>query len=182
MTAVSVAQGDRVSQNAKIVSMTPSNALAVLLGIEPEDIARLRLGMPVTLTPVFDPGRRYSGKISAINQVIDPKTRLVDVIVDLEIGGNQAAPIGTEMRGEIKLPAAPTLTVPRTAVLYDRRGAYVFVVRNGRAHRVAVTPGLDSGGAIAVKGSIKAGDEVVIQGNYELKDGMKVERVAHAVP
>lgn len=125
---------------------------------------------------------KYRGKVSAFNRQIDQKTRLVDAIVDLQIDGDHAPPIGIEMRGEIRLSGEPTLTVPRAAVLYDHRGAYVFIVRNGRAHRVAVTPGLDSGGSIGIKGPVKAGDSVVIQGNYELKDGMKVERLAHAVP
>lgn len=182
VTAVSVAEGDRVPQNAKILSMTPVDALAVLLGVEPEDVGKVRVGMPVTLRPTFDPNARYAGKVSAINEIVDPQTRLVDVMVDIKGPGRQPPLIGTEMRGEIELRREPSLVVPRAAVLYDRGGAYVFTVRDGRARRVAVTPGLDGGGLIGIAGPVQAGDMVVVQGNYELEDGMKVEQVPHAVP
>lgn len=182
VTAVSVAEGDRVPQNAKILTMAPTNALAVLLGVEPEDVHKVETGMPVTLTPAFDGGAKYSGKVSAINQVIDPQTRLVDVMVDIDGSDGSPPLIGNEMRGVIELRQERLLTVQRTALLYDRVGAYVFVVRDGRARRVTVVPGLDGQGVIGVKGALKAGDVVVIQGNYELQDGMKVEQVLHAVP
>lgn len=80
------------------------------------------------------------------------------------------------MRGVIELRQERALTVQRTALLYDSVGAYVFVVRDGRAHRVTVVPDLDGQGVTGVKGALKAGDVVVVQGNYELQDGVKVEQ------
>lgn len=182
VTAVSVAEGDRVQQNAKILSMTPVDALAVLLGVEPEDVGKVRLGMPVTLRPAFDNNAGYSGKVSAINEVIDPQTRLVDVMVDMEVSGGKPPLIGTQMRGEIELRRERSLVVPRSAILYDPNSAYVFAVRDALAHRVPVTPGLNAGDVIGVAGSITTSDMVVVQGNYELENGMKVEQVPNAVP
>ncbi len=182
VTAVSVAEGDRVPQNAKVLSMTPADALAVLLGIEPEDIGQVHIGMSVSLSPAVNANDHYFGKVAATNEVIDPKTRLVDVMVEIENPDGHPPLIGTEMRGEIELRRDRTLVVPRSAVLYGQKGPYVYVVQNGRAHRVAVTLGLESDKMIGLSGSIKAGDLVIVQGNYELQDGMKVEQVAHAVP
>ena len=182
VTAVSVAEGDRVAQNAKILSMTPVDALAVLLGVEPEDVGKVRVGMPATLRSASDNNAGYSGKVSAINEIIDPQTRLVDVMVDIENADGHPPLIGTEMRGEIELRRERTLVVPRAAILYNPSRAYIFIVKNGLAHRVSVTPGLDGHGLIGITGPIKSGDTVVVQGNYELEDGMKVEQVPHAVP
>lgn len=182
VTAVSVAEGDRVAQNAKILSMTPVDTLAVLLGVEPEDVKKVQVGLRMTLTPAFDSNAKYSGKVSALNEVIDPQTRLVDVLVDIDDSGSRPLLIGTMMRGEIELRRERTLAVPRAAVLYDAQGPYVFTVQDGQAHRVPIKPGLDGNGVIGVTGPIKAGDTVVVQGNYELGDGMKVTEIPHAVP
>lgn len=182
VTAVSVAQGDQVLQNAPILSLAPTNALAVLLGVEPEDVTKVQVGMPVVLTPALGGGGPYSGSVIAVNQVIDPQTRLVDVMVRVNNPDGHPPLIGSEMRGEIELRREQTLAVPRAAILYDNNGSYIFTVRDGRAHRVPVTPGLDGGGVIGIAGPIKIGDLVVVQGNYELEDGMKVEQVPHAVP
>ena len=181
VTAVFAAEGDHVLQNAKLLSLTPANALAVLLGVEPEDIRKVKTGMPVALAPAFDAQRKYSGRVIAVNDVIDPKTRLVNVMVEIDPSGLPAPLIGTEMEGRIETRRDRSLVIPRAAVLYDKHGAYLFTVNGGRAHRVSVTPGMDGGGNIAVSGDVKVGDLVVVQGNYELQDGMKVEQVPHAV-
>lgn len=181
VTAVSVSEGDQIRQNAKLVSLSPNNSLAVLLGVEPNEMGKVQRGMTVTLSPVTALDVNVSGRVSAVNAIIDQQTRLVDVLVDIEQRGGDPQPIGTYMRGEIILKREKALTVPNAAILYDKKGAYIFVVRKARARRLSVTPGLEGGGQVAVKGDIKPGDPVVVQGNYELTDGMKVDEVAHEV-
>jgi membrane fusion protein (multidrug efflux system) len=85
--------------------------------------------------------------------------------------------LGNRIKGTIIIKEEVTLAVPRSAVLRDAQGAYLFIVQNGRARRVKVTTGLQEADWLAVKGPLKAGDAVVIAGNYELKDGMAVQEV-----
>ncbi len=181
VTAVSVSEGDHIQQNAKILSLSPGSALAVLLGVEPAEAIKVRRGMSVTLSPATALDQKISGRVSAVNAVLDQQTRLVDVLVDIEPGAGDPHPIGTYMRGAITLKSEQALAVPRSAILYDKNGAYIFVIKQGRAHRLTIVPGLESGDRVAVKGAVKSGDSIVIQGNYELADGMKVNEVAHEV-
>ncbi|MGN6585642.1 MAG: efflux RND transporter periplasmic adaptor subunit [Rhizobiaceae bacterium] len=181
VTGVSVSKGDRLTQDAKVATLAPGNALAVLLGIDSNVEDEVHVGMPVRLTDAFEPSTHYEGSVSAVNRVIDPKTRLVDVLVALKLPSGDPPLVGGHVRGKIVLPERRMLSVPRAAVLYDQKGAYLFVVSGGHAHRITVSPGLESGGRIAVSGALTAGMAVVVQGNYELQDGMKVKRVAHAV-
>lgn len=157
VTAVSVSEGDRIRQNAKILSLSPGNALTVLLGVEPSEAGKVQRGMSVTLSPATALDVKSSGRVSARNAVIDPQTRLVDVLVDIESARGAPQLIGTYMRGEIILKREQALTVPRAAILYDKKGAYVFVVKKGRARRLTVVPGLEGGDQVAVKGDIKPG-------------------------
>jgi hypothetical protein len=59
-------------------------------------------------------------------------------------------------------------------VLSDDAGAYIFVIRDGKAHRVDVKAAFADNGWIGISGAIKAGDAVAALGNYELQDGMAV--------
>lgn len=179
--SVQIAEGDQVTQSSKILTIAPSDALAVLLGVEPEDVRNIRLGMPLVLIPPFDPEKRFSGTVSSMNNVVDPQTRLVDVVAELAGTGSDQPLIGTEMRGEIALDEVRALGIPREALLYDGNDTYVFVDHNGRAVRIPVSPGAEEGGNVAISGAIKPGDQVVIQGNYELQDGMAIEQATRGV-
>src|SRR6202011_5620703 len=54
VTAVAVAQGDRIQPGAAILQLGHTDVLRVQLGIEPDDFHLVRLGMPLTLSPVSD--------------------------------------------------------------------------------------------------------------------------------
>ncbi|MGH7044286.1 MAG: efflux RND transporter periplasmic adaptor subunit [Acetobacteraceae bacterium] len=187
VAAVTAKTGQLLVQGGAILALAPQRALIVRLGVAPERAAAVRPGMEVTLRDVLDPGRTRMGKVASVSAVVDPKTRLRDVLVDITPGSAATAPqpatdplptAGTFVRGVITLNTARVLVVPREAILLDQHGRYVFVVRNGHAHRVAVTTGLESANAVAVTGALHAGDPVVVQGNYELTEGMQVHEVA----
>lgn len=143
----------------------------MVVGIEPDDVRRMRPGMVVRVTPVFEPGRQVMGKVTQVFGMINPQTQFVDVLV--EVHGDGLLP-GTRARAEIELERKSAWVVPRSAVLRDAHGAYIFQVRGGRAHRVNVQTGLERNGLIAVQGAFSSNDPVVSLGNYELRDGMTV--------
>ena len=103
--------------------------------------------------------------------MINPQTQFVDVLVEVPSGGLMP---GMRVRAEIQLNLQTEWVLPRSAVLRDSQSAYVFQVRDGKAHRVTVQTGLEQDGVIAVKGALAANEPVVSLGNYELQDGMGV--------
>jgi membrane fusion protein (multidrug efflux system) len=175
--AVAASEGEQLQEGAKALVLARSDALMVRLGVEPEEAKRLRAGMDVSLADALAQAK-YPGRLTAVDAVINQQTRLVDALAQIDAAGGDAPLIGAVMRGEITLAREHRLALPRGAVLADREGTYVFVVRDGKAQRVAVTTGIDDGRWVAVTGGVQPGDSVVIQGNYELQDGMTVQSVA----
>jgi RND family efflux transporter MFP subunit len=168
---VPVAQGDRLAAGATVMQIARGNGLRVDLGIEPEDSGKVKAGMPVRLSSVFDSRRTLEAKVSQVHGMVDPRTQLVDVVVRLHDG--QFIP-GMQVRGEITLTSASTWTVPRPAVLRDARGAYIFQVKNAHAQRVAVQTGVETDRLTGIRGDFDPALPVVVSGNYELEDGMAV--------
>lgn len=179
VTQLDVAPGAQVQAGQPLLMLGAQRHVWVRLGLEPEEVARVHAGMPVRLQPVFG-GAAVDAQIAQVHAVVNPATHLVDAVVRLE--GNAAAGLvpGIWMRGAIRLQTRRTLAVPRSAVLSDRAGSYVFVIAGSRARRVAVHTGIESDGLIAVSGRLAAGDVVVTAGNYELSDGMLVRIAAEA--
>jgi RND family efflux transporter MFP subunit len=170
---VDVAPGVMVQPGQTLMTLGSRSHLWVRLGIEPEEATLVRPGMPVALRAVFGTASVHA-EVAQVHTTVDPDTHLVDAVVKLTGKETNGLVPGSWMRGTLDLQTRITLGVPRSAVLSDDNGHYVFVVRNGHAHRVAVQTGVESAGLIAVSGALREGDTVVTRGNYELSDGMAV--------
>jgi len=171
VTSVLAAQGERLATGAPLLTLARGGKSRVILGIEPDQVARVHPGMAVEVAPVFDRERKLTGRVAQVFGVIDPQTQFVDVLVELQ---GQVLMPGTKVRAKIRLDSRTAWVVPRSAVLQDARGAYIFQVHGGRAQRIDVRAGLEQDGLIAVRGAFVAGEPVVSLGNYELQDGMAV--------
>lgn len=178
VSAVNVVSGARVAANTSVLTFAEQGGLYARLGVTPEQAPMIDAGMPVMLTSAFNPQLDAQTKVSAVGGQVDPMSGLVDVLVS--VTGKSAAAFlpGTQVTAEIIVKQAQSLAVPRSAVLRDAQSAYVFIVRNGVAHRVNIKTGIDDGTWIGVSGDLKAGEHVVTLGNYELTDGMAVREQA----
>ncbi|HEV7166007.1 MAG TPA: efflux RND transporter periplasmic adaptor subunit [Gammaproteobacteria bacterium] len=171
---IAVHTGDRVAANAPLLAFSGTAAPYVQLGIDPEDAAKARPGMPVVITAVFDPALTLSTRVQQVGGQVDEQSGLVLVMAPLTGKGAERFMPGSAVTGEIVLKRAESVAVPRSAVLHDDQGDYVFIVKDGVAHRADIQAGIDDGSWIAVDKGVQAGDRVVTLGNYELQDGMAV--------
>lgn len=171
---MTAAPGQQKQTGATVILMATESRLVVHLGVEPEDLSLIQEGMPVLLKSVFDPDYQVRSTIREVHAMIDPQTHLVDVFVPIPEDKVDHLALGSRMVGSIELHRHNALLVPRSAVLDDEAGSYVFVVRDGKAYRKPVDKGIAQGSDIEISGEIKAGDRIVATGNYELSDGMSV--------
>ncbi len=173
VTSVAAAPGAVINAGQPLLKLSDVNHVRIRLGIEPEDAPRVHAGQHVQLQPVF--ARKpvpITAGIDAVHGLVNPSTRLVDAMVHVSGKNAHRLIIGSWVRGRLSVKTVRMLAVPRSAVLSDANGAYVFTVRNGHAHRVNVTVTVGTSNWSAIKGDIHAGDSVVTKGNYELSDGM----------
>jgi membrane fusion protein (multidrug efflux system) len=63
------------------------------------------------------------------------------------------------------------LVLPLPALLLDR---YLMVVENGRARKIEVQKGVSNADVFVVSAGLKAGQVVIVEGNYDLQDGQEV--------
>jgi len=71
-------------------------------------------------------------------------------------------------------PTRPRLVVPKAAVRSDAGQSVVFVVREERAERRAVTTGPAEGEQIEIVSGLNAGERIVVEGVNGLTDGARV--------
>ena len=175
---VHVNQGSVIPGNSPFLEIVPQDRIEVHLNVEQDDVERLKLGQPVLLSSVnISQSPEVTGKIRTISQSVNPVTRLVNIFVSLPISSGYL--LGGYVRGKIIIASKKTLVVPRDAVLPEDGHYVLFTIKNGRAQKFIVKPGLENHLRVEVMDKdLKPGDLVVIQGNYELKDGMSVQTEA----
>jgi RND family efflux transporter MFP subunit len=174
ITRLDVAQGQRIQADSTAMLIAAEKHLVARLGIEPEDLDRLHPGLPISLSPVFVPDIRVETQVHQVHGMINPSTRLVDVLAPIPPKETDSLVLGSRVSARIRLPTHQALVVPRSAVLRAGKQAYLYLVEKGTAHRVEVDTGIEQGTEVEVSGALAAGDAVVVLGNYELHDGMSV--------
>jgi len=174
VTRLEVSQGQRVQAETTALLIASEKHLIARLGVEPEDLKMVHPGAAVTLTSVFVPDVAVTSAVEEVHAMIDPATHLVSVLVPVPERQADHLVLGSRVLGKILLESHMALVVPRSAVLGGASDAYLYKVEDGVARRVGVRTGVVVDAGIEVTGPLKAGDEVVVSGNYEVADGMAV--------
>lgn len=177
ITELNIAQGQRLAADASVLLIAAQDRLIARLGIEPEALPQLHVGTPLTITSAFLPNVNIDSTIREVHAMIDPTTNLVEALAAIPSDKVDHLVLGSRIVGRIHFAPHNALVVPRSAVLNDADGAYVFTINNGQAHRVAVSAGIEAGDELEVSGALNNGDKIVAVGNYELSDGMNVREV-----
>ena len=174
VASIAVAQGERLAAGAVIAQLGRRDTPRVLLQVEPSLSNQLRAGMAVTLTPLQGDATPFAASIAQVQNTIDPKTQMVGAVVPLNPAKTAGLLAGMRVSAVIELGRRRAWSVPRQAVLSDAQGPYLFQVAQGKAHRVNVCTLVETSAAYGVDGALAAAQPVVVQGNYELAEGMAV--------
>jgi RND family efflux transporter MFP subunit len=99
--------------------------MELLARLPQADLARLTVGVPVTVTPVGST-QSYQGSIWQISPIIDPQTR--QGIARISVPYSRELRPGGFAAAEIRAGSTTAPLLPESAVLSDQRGNYVYIV------------------------------------------------------
>ncbi len=175
ISKVDAQPGQIVPAGNPLIEIAAGDKLEIRLGVEPADAAQLQTGLNVEIHNVnaTEPNK-IVGHVRLVSQRINPTTRLVDVIVAVP----EQCPLllDTYVCGKIIVASRHTLVVPRSAILTDGEHYSVFTVKDGKAVKHTINVGLeDDTQAEVITDQLKANDPIIVEGNYELEDGMAVD-------
>jgi len=173
VATVLVQSGQRVAAGTTLMQLGHPDRLKVLLGLEAEDVRWISSGNPVEIHSAMNPESKVTASIDKVLHAVNPKTRLVDVLVRISGEQSRAFLPGMAVSADISARLFPhALVLLRQAVLYaDDNKTYVMRVEQGMATRVPVRVALEKDGYALVQGALVAGQTIVTVGVAELSDG-----------
>lgn len=173
----SLTPGAMISPSSPILDIADPRRLKATLRVPELKIFSVAVGMPVSLRFDALPGESFSGSVTRIDQYVDPATRTssVEIVLDNEKqAGGRLRPGMFGQAAIVEKSYSGTLTIPEGALHASEKGHYVYVVKDGKAAQREVLTGIQDGGRIQVTGGLAEGDEVVVFGGNNLRDGEAV--------
>ena len=156
--------------------------LCVTLSLPPADAARVRPGAPVAVTA---PGRSQPARVRFVSPVLDPETRLVRVIADLDNRAGQwragepvQARIEVAGSGVGATAAPPMIPIEAVQTVDDRPTVFVRTPDGFRA--VAITLGSRAGPLVAVTGGLSGNETIAVANSFVLKAELGKSEAEHS--
>jgi len=176
--------GQYLSGGAALVTLQSLNPIYVNFGVPQQSVGQIPVGRTVRVHANDAAGAGLTGRVSAIDSLVDQTTRNITVQATLANPDGTLRP-GMFVQTEVTLgPSQAVLALPASAISYAPFGDSVFVVAEikddaGRTYKGVrqqfVKLGPSRGDQIAVLSGIKPGDEVVTSGVFKLRNGAAIQ-------
>lgn len=172
-------KGEFAMPGAKLVAIADLSEVIVKAQFADNVIVELDKGDTALIEAQDVPGEQMTGQVSLVSRANDPLNRTVEVWISLKnTGGRLRA--GDAVRVIVTRTQETEATViPASAVTLDAsnsdQGTVMVVDKNLVAHETKVTVGIRTTDHVQIVSGIQPGEKVVIEGNYALPDGTKVQ-------
>lgn len=174
-----VSAGDVVQPGTALFTVVDPSSMRLEASVPAEQLASIRIGVPVNFTVSGYPGRQFVGRITRINPTADPTTRQVRIYVSIPNEG-RALVGGLFANGRMSTATKMGLVVPQSAV--DVRGSIpsVMRVKQGKAEKVQVQIGLTdkTSETIEVLSGLQPGDTLLLGAALGITPGTLVRIAA----
>jgi HlyD family secretion protein len=172
-------EGEFAAAGAKLVTIADTSSVIVKAPFSDTIAAQLKVGDSASVLPTDTTAEEMKGQITLLSRSADPANRTVEVWVTLANGegrlrANGAAQVTVFANSKEEALVAPASAVTLAASNVNE-GTVMVVDAQNVAHETKVTIGIRTAEKIEIVEGLKGGEVVVVEGNFALPDGSKVE-------
>ena len=176
-----VSPGDYVTEGESLMEVVDLNRLWVMFEAYESHLPWISEGDAVTFSMNALPGKQFQGKVSYIDPVIDPDTRVARLRVEVPNAPGNLKP-GMFARGRLVSDGASgdeQLLIPKSAVLWTGKRSVVYVKvpdREAPAFNYReVVLGPQAGDEYVVSDGLSAGEEIATYGVFKIDAAAQLE-------
>jgi len=157
-----------------VVNIAYMDKVKIVVNVGEKDISKLRKGEKVRVSVDAYPEENFLGRVVKVAPAVDPRSRKLKVELEIENKDHRLKP---GMFADVEIiynEHSNVLVVPRIAVLEKEGRTILFTVDDDSAKLREVKTGISDEEKIEIVEGLSEGESVVIEGNYGLIDGAKV--------
>jgi cobalt-zinc-cadmium efflux system membrane fusion protein len=160
--------GATVGSDANVFKIIDASSVWIDANVFEKDLERVRRGQEVKVSVPAFPGATFSGRVILVSSVVDPDTRSVKVRTEVPNPDGRLKP---DMFANVQIITdlhRTAISIPQSAVLDDGGKSVVFVSEGSGYVKRGVNLGIEGNGRVEIIEGLRAGDKVVVKGNYLL--------------
>ena len=179
VTARKIKLGNTLQPNIIAFEIKRADTLEAILNIPEKELIKINAGQSASIRVDALEDAEFDGILVRVAPEIDPMTGTFRATVEARNELDLLKP-GMFARVEVLYDSqADALLVAREAVLNQRTGQNVYLVRDGLAVLQPVKTGYVMGDQVEILMGLTEGDEVVVRGQSTLKDGSSVNVIVN---
>lgn len=166
--------GARLDTQDPLGSVADTSIIKVVANIPERDINQIKKNDLAKVKVDAYPGREFAGTVDMVKAKIDPNTRTAEVNIKID---NKEGKFKTGMfaKGRIIERSYQGILIPIEAVLKEQDNNIVYISDGKAAAKRHVVTGLIQNNEIEITAGLKVGEQIVVVGQDNLRDGVKVE-------
>ncbi|QDC00626.1 efflux RND transporter periplasmic adaptor subunit [Mesorhizobium sp. 8] len=165
-----IAAGNYVTSTSAIATVHDRSSILVDFWVPERFAAAVRIGAELTATSLASPKDVFKGTVSAIDNHIDEKSRTLWVQATI---ANPADSLRAGMAFQVgmKFPGNTYPAVSPLAIQWGADGAFIWVVKDGKAQSVPVRIIQRNSQTVLVDAPVAVGEMVVTEGVQSVRQG-----------
>lgn len=175
--------GQYLAAGQAIVPLQSLDPIYVDFSVPQQVLSQVRVGQTVRFTTDSLPGKTFTGRVNAINSVVDAATRNIVVQATVSNPGAKLHP-GMFTQVEVSVGGnASVIPIPASAINYAPFGDSVYIVEqvkgpDGKSYQGVrqqfVKVQGSRGDQVGIVAGIKPGEQIVTSGVFKLRNGAAV--------
>ncbi len=174
ITKLSVSEGSEVSKGQELVQIQSVSDTAVVCYVNKYDIINIEEGQTAT---AHIKNKDYACHVSRIEKKTSDDGGTVGIRVECALDEpDDQIILGIESKTEIMTAnVLAALLIPTDALYSDDKGDYVFILKDGKAHKRDVVTGVKNDDDTEILEGLREGETVAWDETAELKEGQSVK-------
>jgi len=172
-------KGSLLTSQTPLAIVADTSSVKIKIDVSEVDYPKVKIGNKATLKVDAYPGKEFEGRLTKLDEYIDPQTRTAQAEIDvpneegLLIPGSFARiTLFTGTHRARVFPLDALLRMPGTG------SYYCFKVENGKAKKVFLKIGIIQENLVEIKEGLSLGDLVIVSGQGALEEGVSVKPVS----
>jgi RND family efflux transporter MFP subunit len=178
ISAKLVSPGQYIKENTSVATLIKTNPLRLRVEVPENYSSLVKPGSIVSFTTSAAPGKEFSARIQTLNPSFDAKSRTLVAESKVPVTDNRLRPGSFVQVKLVTMKDKQVVMVPKNAVFSVAGLNKIFVIRQGKAVEIRMTPGIEENGWAEVpSGSIQPGEKVAVSNLLNLVNGSPVKTI-----